>query len=66
MLTKYTSLIDSLLAIDDNIALSAGDQQLATNVRALGLVSRIAGGDLRAARAAGGRLLAERVRAAAC
>ena len=41
VLTKYTNLIDSMLAIDDDIALSAGDQQLATNVRALGLVSRI-------------------------
>jgi signal transduction histidine kinase len=41
VLTKYTNLIDSLLAIDDDIALSAGDQQLATNVRALSLVSRI-------------------------
>jgi len=41
VLTKYTNLIDSLLAIDDDVALSAGDQQLATDVRALGLVSRI-------------------------
>jgi signal transduction histidine kinase len=41
VLTKYTNLIDSLLAVDDDIALSAGDQQLATDVRALGLVSRI-------------------------
>jgi signal transduction histidine kinase len=37
----YTTLINELLAIDDNIALSSGDQQLATDVRALGLVSRI-------------------------
>jgi signal transduction histidine kinase len=37
----YTNLIDQLLAIDDNIALSSGDQQLATDVRALGLISRI-------------------------
>jgi signal transduction histidine kinase len=37
----YTNIIDQLLAIDDNIALSSGDQQLATDVRALGLVSRI-------------------------
>jgi hypothetical protein len=41
VLTKYTNLIGALLALDDDIALSAGDQQLATNVRALGLVSRI-------------------------
>jgi signal transduction histidine kinase len=41
VLSKYTNLVDSLLAVDDDIALSAGDQQLATNVRALSLVSRI-------------------------
>ncbi len=37
----YTSVIDDLLTIDDNIALSSGDQQLTTDVRALGLISRI-------------------------
>jgi signal transduction histidine kinase len=37
----YTTVIDDLLAIDDNIALSSGDQQLTTDVRALGLISRI-------------------------
>jgi signal transduction histidine kinase len=41
VIQKYTSLVDSLLAIDDNITLSGGDQALATDVRALGLVSRI-------------------------
>jgi signal transduction histidine kinase len=41
VVNNYTNLIDELLAIDDNIALSSGDQQLATDVRALGLVSRI-------------------------
>ncbi|HXW43723.1 MAG TPA: nitrate- and nitrite sensing domain-containing protein [Streptosporangiaceae bacterium] len=41
VVTKYTSIVDTLLAMDDNIALSAGDQSLATDVRALGLVSRI-------------------------
>ncbi len=41
VVSGYTNLIDQLLAIDDNIALSSGDQQLATDVRALGLVSQI-------------------------
>ena len=41
VVNAYTNLIDQLLAIDDNIALSSGDQQLATDVRALGLISRI-------------------------
>jgi signal transduction histidine kinase len=41
VLQSYTSVIDSLLAIDDDISLSAGDQELATDVRALGLISRM-------------------------
>jgi signal transduction histidine kinase len=41
VLTDYTDVINSLLAIDDDISLSAGDQQLATDVRALGLISRM-------------------------
>jgi signal transduction histidine kinase len=41
VVNRYTTLIDDLLAIDDNIGLSSGDQQLATDVRALGLVSQI-------------------------
>ncbi len=41
VVSGYTNLIGDLLAIDDNIALSSGDQQLATDVRALGLISRI-------------------------
>jgi signal transduction histidine kinase len=41
VLSDYTGVINSLLAIDDDISLSAGDQSLATDVRALGLVSRI-------------------------
>jgi signal transduction histidine kinase len=41
VVTSYSNVIDQLLAIDDNIALSSGDQSLATDVRALGLVSRI-------------------------
>jgi signal transduction histidine kinase len=41
VVNEYTNLIDQLLSIDDNIALSSGDQQLATDVRALGLISRI-------------------------
>jgi signal transduction histidine kinase len=40
--SEYTNLIDSLLAIDDDIALGSSDQALATDVRAMGLVSRIA------------------------
>jgi signal transduction histidine kinase len=40
-LTGYTTVIDTLLAIDNDIALSAGDQALATDVRALNLVSQI-------------------------
>jgi signal transduction histidine kinase len=41
VLDKYTNLVDQLIAIDDNIALGASDQLLATDVRALGLISRI-------------------------
>ncbi len=41
VVNSYTTLIDQLLAIDDNIALGSGDQALATDVRALSLVSRI-------------------------
>jgi signal transduction histidine kinase len=40
-LNGYTTVIDTLLAIDDDIALSAGDQALATDVRALDSVSQI-------------------------
>jgi signal transduction histidine kinase len=40
-LDGYTTVIDTLLAIDDDIALSAGDQTLATDVRALDSVSQI-------------------------
>ena len=42
VMQQYTNIISQLLAIDDDIALNSGDQQLATDVRALGLVSRIA------------------------
>ncbi len=42
VMTKYTSLIQQLLAIDDNIALGSGDPTLNNNVRALNLVSLIA------------------------
>jgi len=38
---SYSSLIGQLLAVDDNIALGSGDQTLATDVRALSLISRI-------------------------
>jgi signal transduction histidine kinase len=41
VVTKYTSAIDSLLAVDDDIALDSGDPVLASNVRALSLISRI-------------------------
>jgi signal transduction histidine kinase len=41
VLQGYTIVISSLLAIDDDISLSAGDQELATDVRALGLISRL-------------------------
>jgi len=39
---QYTRMIDQLLAIDDNIALSSGDPVLNNDVRALNLVSLIA------------------------
>jgi signal transduction histidine kinase len=42
VLGDYTYMIDNMLAIDDNINLGSGDQALATDVRALSLVSRIA------------------------
>jgi signal transduction histidine kinase len=41
VVTSYSGLISQLLTIDDNIALSSGDQQLATDVRALGLASEV-------------------------
>ena len=41
VMAKYTSIIDQLLAIDDNIALGSGDPALTTDVRALNLVSLI-------------------------
>jgi signal transduction histidine kinase len=41
VITRYTTAIDSLLAIDDDITLGTGDSVLASNVRALGFVSRI-------------------------
>ncbi|HEU5417788.1 MAG TPA: nitrate- and nitrite sensing domain-containing protein [Streptosporangiaceae bacterium] len=41
VVSRYTSTIDSLLAIDDDIALDTGDPALASTVRALGFVSRI-------------------------
>jgi signal transduction histidine kinase len=41
VVNNYTNLIEDLLAVDDNIALGSGDQQLATDVSALTLVSRI-------------------------
>jgi signal transduction histidine kinase len=42
VMTSYTSMIDQLLAIDDNIALGSGDPTLNNDVRALNLVSLIA------------------------
>jgi signal transduction histidine kinase len=42
VLTQYASMIDQLLAIDDNIALDSGDPALNNDVRALNLVSLIA------------------------
>ncbi len=42
VLTQYASMIDQLLAIDDNIALDSGDPTLNNDVRALNLVSLIA------------------------
>jgi signal transduction histidine kinase len=41
VVSKYTSAIDSLLAIDDDIALDSGDPVLASSVRELGVISRI-------------------------
>jgi len=41
VLTQYASMIDRLLAIDDNIALNSGDAALNNDVRALNLVSLI-------------------------
>ncbi len=41
VMSKYSSLIDQLLAIDDNIALGSSDPILANDVRVLGLISRI-------------------------
>jgi signal transduction histidine kinase len=42
VLTQYSSMINPLLAIDDNIALDSGDPTLNNDVRALNLVSLIA------------------------
>jgi signal transduction histidine kinase len=42
VLTNYASMIDQLLAIDDNIALDSGDPVLNNDVRAVNLVSLIA------------------------
>jgi signal transduction histidine kinase len=42
VMNKYTSIIDRLLAIDDNISLGSGDPALTTDVRSLNLVSLIA------------------------
>jgi signal transduction histidine kinase len=42
VLNQYASMIDQLLAIDDNIALDSGDPALNNDVRALNLVSLIA------------------------
>ncbi|HUC27921.1 MAG TPA: nitrate- and nitrite sensing domain-containing protein [Streptosporangiaceae bacterium] len=42
VMDKYTSIILSLLAIDDNIALGSGDPALTSDVRSLNLVSLIA------------------------
>jgi signal transduction histidine kinase len=42
VLTQYGSMVDQLLAIDDNIALDSGDPALNNDVRALNLVSLIA------------------------
>jgi signal transduction histidine kinase len=41
VVAKYTAAIDSLLRIDNDIALDSGDPVLASNVRALGVISRI-------------------------
>jgi signal transduction histidine kinase len=41
VMSSYTSMIDSLLSIDDNIALDSGDPALNNNVRSLNLVSLI-------------------------
>ncbi|HXB50491.1 MAG TPA: nitrate- and nitrite sensing domain-containing protein [Streptosporangiaceae bacterium] len=42
VMTKYTAIIDQLLAIDDNIALGSGDPALTSDVRSLNLVSLVA------------------------
>ncbi len=42
VLAQYASMVDELLAIDDNIALDSGDPALSNDVRALNLVSLIA------------------------
>ena len=41
VMTRYTSMIESLLSIDDNIALDSGDPTLTNDVRSLNLVSLI-------------------------
>jgi signal transduction histidine kinase len=42
VVTHYSTMIDQLLAIDDNVALGSGDPTLNNDVRALNLVSLIA------------------------
>jgi signal transduction histidine kinase len=42
VMTKYTAIINQLLAIDDNIALGSGDPALTSDVRSLNLVSLVA------------------------
>jgi signal transduction histidine kinase len=41
VMAKYTKMIDSLLSVDDNIALGSGDPALSNAVRSLNLVSLI-------------------------
>jgi hypothetical protein len=42
VMTKYTAIVNELLAIDDNIALGSGDPALTSDVRSLNLVSLVA------------------------
>jgi signal transduction histidine kinase len=41
VVSQYTAAINSLVAVDDDIALDSGDPVLASSVRALGVISRI-------------------------
>jgi signal transduction histidine kinase len=41
VVANYTKAVEHLLAIDDDVALDSGDPVLASNVRALGVISRI-------------------------